>query len=1120
MILSVVVALAATVIAAPIKERAAANGNVVGAYLLIDPKEGPAKLAQVVAQASTIPVNRVTLSFVRPDMYYEPGSNTLVGSGFNYADGGDYGFADVKAAVSKIQAAGVDVYLSMGGWDYNCWPYTYLRYSVAPYGGANADIIKQYGNGNIDNCVEANQWCYACEPPSNGNSGADSFAIFPEPAWSANWVQATKDIEAAIATNGGAVSAPAVTWHPQIYGGQNWTDPVTKTVQKVVGRFDFATKKRDPYTDLVYLAKDLGLAGIDLDYEEFWHADTFKTGDAKCTNPCQLWQTVYKYSAIVRDFQLSIAAIYPTLKLSTAAAAVGAWNGDWWGGNMKGLWYGSYQIMPSLTQFMTQGINAGGLNVMAYDISTTADECPQPGVCSLSQQVDFYLGTYKTMLSSTAGVYVGYEVGTPAYPADYTYMANLTQSEFSTLQSNTQSQYPGGFYWEMYKGADSAANVDVNTLSQKLCTQLLPGQTRCQGNLPTAPVPAATTTTAAVPATTTTTAAVPKTTTTAAAVQTTTAAVQTTTAAVVQTTTAAVIQTTTAVVVKTTTTAASGQTPCAAPYDSTKTYLKGDQASEGGFNYVANWYALNNDPAANSAPYSQWTNLGACGGTGPVVTTTAAVVKTTTAAATTTVVVVKTTTTAAVVKTTTTAAPVKTTTAAAGGNTIVVGQPCTTNGQWACNNTVICAYGSSSTLVWTSQGLDEVYGNILRSFFLHQRPTNHLPESSSSMGAATDPATATDPFTHLLFAPKPRLAQLYAEVHTPSTLFVQIRGRWFDVAAFAKTHPGGETALRLAAGRDATAMFESAHVFADKKKLDALLRKFVLSDEEAQQRGLRTLESALSESDRTDEKNEFGENIDWTFGGPFQTEVNRRVVAYFDSEAKRKGITRIQATKATPEKWALILVTGFLFIVSMCYLVRGNRWMVLMAPTMGWFCGVNCFHDGLHFALSTSPFVNEFVGGLFPFFSSPLGWFHQHIIGHHVHTNMKYHDPDLVHGIEARREHKDHPFLPIYKHQSTFLSIGFHFVVGTWLGLGLLNDFKLILSPTLSYNGFVPRIPMTTTALITHGVTRAIYYIGLFGWPYWTFTAAEKGFLEKFMFSMGPAIVFPSCLWSTRKSTI
>ncbi|KAJ3064302.1 hypothetical protein HDU99_004507, partial [Rhizoclosmatium hyalinum] len=55
------------------------------------------------------------------------------------------------------------------------------------------------------------------------------------------------------------------------------------------------------------------------------------------------------------------------------------------------------------------------------------------------------------------------------------------------------------------------------------------------------------------------------------------------------------------------------QTLCAPAYDATKTYLKGDSASVDGNNYVANWWSQNNDPAANSGPWSQWTKQGPCG---------------------------------------------------------------------------------------------------------------------------------------------------------------------------------------------------------------------------------------------------------------------------------------------------------------------------------------------------------------------------------------------------------------------------------------------------------------------------------------------------------------------------
>ncbi|KAI8617317.1 hypothetical protein BC830DRAFT_1079975 [Chytriomyces sp. MP71] len=678
MIFALVLSLATpTVWTAPL----AAASNVVGAYLLIDPVQGPSKLAAVAAQADTLPINRVTLSFLRPDMVYQPGSKSLVGTGFNYANSGDYGFAEIATYVKTIQAAGVDVFISMGGWDYNCWPYAYLYYSINPYGGSNAKVITQYGGGKIENCNASNQWCYACEPPSNGDT-LDSYAVFPEPAWSSTWQQA----QAYVA----AKASPAVVWHPNIYGGQNFTDPKTGRTETVLGRTEFATLKRDPYQDLVYLAKDLGLAGIDIDYEEFWHADMFKTGDAKCAEPCQNFQTTYKYTAILKDVAINVANIYPTLKVSTAAAAVGAWNGDWWGGNLKTIWYNSYQLYPDVTKFLTTGTNAGGLNVMTYDISEASDECPSTGVCSLSQQVDFYMGTYKQMLGGSAGVYVGYEIGTPAYPnADQPqYMANLTASEFSKLQSATQSQYPGGFYWEMFKAADSTANVDVNTVSQKLCSQLLPGQSRCSGNLP--PIAGSPTPSTSAPGPSTivsTKSPVP------------TSIVSTKSSVTSQVPSPSTTTSTTKVA-----TSSSGPvgTPCYPAWSAAQAsngYSGGAQVSDNGSNWVANWWS-NQQPSVSTD--GSWTNKGACGGPTPSAATSSVAPSPTPTLS--SLSSVKTSASSAKPSQTSTKPSPSPATSATAGK-IANGADCTSTGfgKYACSNACICNYATGASGAYVLQ---------------------------------------------------------------------------------------------------------------------------------------------------------------------------------------------------------------------------------------------------------------------------------------------------------------------------------------------------------------------------------------------------------------------------------
>lgn len=215
-----------------------------------------------------------------------------------------------------------------------------------------------------------------------------------------------------------------------------------------------------------------------------WHADYFKVGPAG--GPWQSPQTTYKWSAIAYDLILNIKANAPQLKLSTPAGAASAWSGNWWGGNLKGILLNATAWYPEITAFMTVGANAGGVNVMTYDLSDNEQwyECPTANACTLDQQVAFYMQTY-----SAAGIAagVGYEIGTPAYPdpiRDPTHQLPLTSSELALILANTQPSFQGGFFWELYKTNPGPGEVTPTQLAQQLCALLLPGQARCSGVIP------------------------------------------------------------------------------------------------------------------------------------------------------------------------------------------------------------------------------------------------------------------------------------------------------------------------------------------------------------------------------------------------------------------------------------------------------------------------------------------------------------------------------------------------------------------------------------------------------------------------------------------------------------
>lgn len=61
------------------------------------------------------------------------------------------------------------------------------------------------------------------------------------------------------------------------------------------------------------------------------------------------------------------------------------------------------------------------------------------------------MDTFKT---ANIPAFVGYEIGTPAYPNpvhDKSHQLPLTKDMLSSIISTTQPQFPGGFLWEIFK---------------------------------------------------------------------------------------------------------------------------------------------------------------------------------------------------------------------------------------------------------------------------------------------------------------------------------------------------------------------------------------------------------------------------------------------------------------------------------------------------------------------------------------------------------------------------------------------------------------------------------------------------------------------------------------------
>lgn len=219
------------------------------------------------------------------------------------------------------------------------------------------------------------------------------------------------------------------------------------------GRYDYFPDPTDPketekaqlsYSNLVKLVNDLGIQGIDFDYEEFWHADKYavhwgpsSTGEWSTTigndilhaggptydNLMQFGvadsgaafvmpKTVNKVAAILHEIADNPAA--QNLQFATAAPPVGGRpitgfvygdnypdiytkGGVWWKGNLKGLWYNLVDKDKEIAAHFDS------LGLMTYDLCGDNAQMCAPyggGSLDLAGQVAAYINDYTHWLKT------------------------------------------------------------------------------------------------------------------------------------------------------------------------------------------------------------------------------------------------------------------------------------------------------------------------------------------------------------------------------------------------------------------------------------------------------------------------------------------------------------------------------------------------------------------------------------------------------------------------------------------------------------------------------------------------------------------------------------------------
>ena len=277
---------------------------------------------------------------------------------------------------------------------------------------------------------------------------------------------------------------------------------------------------------------------------------------------------------------------------------------------------------------------------------------------------------------------------------------------------------------------------------------------------------------------------------------------------------------------------------------------------------------------------------------------------------------------------------------------------------------------------------------------------------------------------------------------------VKIHNKYYDITNFA--HPGGPMAIMAANRRDATALFESHHPFSDRDMMDNILKKYEIHEEREK------CEKYLLPGEIENGDNNL---FDWdeTLNSEFTLELRDKVKKHFKYQAEERGVSLIEATKATPQRWcewgAMASATMWSFYTMLYSQSIFWSWLnVLLCPVIYWMSGA-MFHDGSHFAVSQDWRINWGIQYMYRVISSPYDWLHEHIIGHHPYTNIQNKDPDLNHSGDIRYTEHIKWNTKFIKQEKIF------FILSTFMLIvfNIKNSVSLII--TQKYNNILYKIP-------------------------------------------------------------
>mmetsp|Transcript_25649 Transcript_25649/g.36177 ORF Transcript_25649/g.36177 Transcript_25649/m.36177 type:complete len:553 (-) Transcript_25649:87-1745(-) len=290
-----------------------------------------------------------------------------------------------------------------------------------------------------------------------------------------------------------------------------------------------------------------------------------------------------------------------------------------------------------------------------------------------------------------------------------------------------------------------------------------------------------------------------------------------------------------------------------------------------------------------------------------------------------------------------------------------------------------------------------------------------------------------------------------------------VHGTEYDLAEFVDRHPGGKEAILLGRGRDCTALFESYHPFTDQHRV--VLQKYKIHRQEQKEKP--------TTSTTNEPEDEFYNII-------------KEAAA---KKLQEHGIDPQLDRGASPSRVLhyLVIFTGL--VIGAFYHIQGTLFGSFLFAVFGWLIG-SLGHDGGHFAVSRTAWVNEWAVWGMSLLCNPIMWQHQHTYAHHSHTNDFENDPDIHHFDRLIRVHRSFKKNDIYKLQRhrPYVIFAYSFVVFgecMWIPWSVLKEGSLYGIVELSDK----QRPVRALGMSLH----LALYIGIIViWPFFTGMSKSK----------------------------